>query len=70
MVRGKTKSLFLFKQKTQRKKELKTFSKIILVRVMVFNAIFNNISTMSWRSVLLVEETEVSGESHRPTASQ
>ena len=37
---------------------------------MVFNAIFNNISTMSWRSVLLVEETEVSGENYRPAASQ
>jgi len=28
---------------------------------MVFNATFNNISTISWRSVLLVEETEVPG---------
>jgi hypothetical protein len=27
------------------------------VRVMVFNATFNNISVISWRSVLLVEET-------------
>jgi hypothetical protein len=26
---------------------------------MVFNAIFNNISVISWRLVLLVEETEV-----------
>jgi hypothetical protein len=26
---------------------------------MVFNATFNNISDISWRSVLLVEETEV-----------
>jgi hypothetical protein len=26
---------------------------------MVFNAIFNNISVISWRSVLLVEETGV-----------
>ena len=26
---------------------------------MVFNATFNNISVISWRSVLLVEETEV-----------
>jgi hypothetical protein len=25
---------------------------------MVFNATFNNISVISWRSVLLVEETE------------
>jgi hypothetical protein len=28
------------------------------VRVMVLNATFNNISVISWRSVLLVEETE------------
>jgi hypothetical protein len=33
---------------------------------MVFNAIFNNISVISWRSVLLVEETRVPGENHRP----
>jgi hypothetical protein len=39
------------------------------VRVMVFNATFNNISFISWRSVLLVEETVVSGENHRPAAS-
>jgi len=29
---------------------------------MVFNAIFNNICVISWRSVLLVEETGVPGE--------
>ena len=33
---------------------------------MVFNATFNNISVISWRSVLLVEEA---GENHRPVAS-
>jgi hypothetical protein len=31
---------------------------------MVFNATFNNISVISWRSVLLLEETEVPGEHH------
>ena len=36
---------------------------------MVFNATFNNISVVSWRSVLLVEETGVPGENHRPLAS-
>jgi hypothetical protein len=36
---------------------------------MVFNATFNNISVISWRSVLLVEETGVHGETHRPAAS-
>jgi hypothetical protein len=38
----------------------------VLVCLMVFNAIFNNISVISWRSVLLVEETGGPGEKHRP----
>jgi hypothetical protein len=37
--------------------------------VMVFNANFNNISVISWRSVLLVEETGVPGENHRLVVS-
>jgi len=39
--------------------------------VMVLNPgpCFNNISAISWGSVLLVEETEVHGENHRPAAS-
>jgi hypothetical protein len=37
-----------------------------LVWLMVFNATFNTISAISWRSVLLVEET---GENHRPVAN-
>jgi hypothetical protein len=32
------------------------------VRVMVFNASLYNISAISWRSALLVEETGVPGE--------
>ena len=32
---------------------------------MVFNSTFNNISAISRRSVLLVEETGVPGENHR-----
>jgi hypothetical protein len=39
------------------------------VRVMVFNANFNNFSTILWRSVLLLEETGVPGENHRSAAS-
>jgi len=31
---------------------------IVRVTVMIFHTTFNNISAMSWRSVLLVEETE------------
>ena len=34
---------------------------------MVFNATFNNISVLSWSSVLLMEET---GENHRPVTSR
>jgi hypothetical protein len=36
---------------------------------MVFNATFNNMSVISWWSVLLVEETGVPRENHRPVAS-
>ena len=36
---------------------------------MVFNGTFNNISVISWWSVLLVEETAVT-EENRPVASQ
>ena len=35
------------------------------VRVIVFNATFNNISVILWRSILLLEETGVPGENHR-----
>jgi len=36
---------------------------------MVFSTTFNNISAISWRSVLLMEETEVHWENNRPVAS-
>jgi len=36
---------------------------------MVLNATFNNISVISWPQVLLVEETRVHRENHRPVAS-
>ena len=38
---------------------------------MMFSATFNNISVIhvSWRSVLLSEETGVPGENHRPASS-
>jgi hypothetical protein len=42
---------------------------IFLVVFMVFNIPFNNISVISWQSVLLVEETGVPGENHRSAAS-
>jgi len=37
--------------------------------IMVFNATFKNSSAISWRSVLLVEETRVPRENHWPAAS-
>jgi hypothetical protein len=41
----------------------------MLVWFMVFNATFNNISVISWWSVLMVEETGVHEENHRAVAS-
>jgi len=41
----------------------------VRVKVMVFNATFNNISVNSWQSVLLVEETGIPRENHQPAAS-
>jgi hypothetical protein len=35
----------------------------------VFNATFNTISGISWWSALLVEETRIPGETHRPAVS-
>jgi hypothetical protein len=45
------------------------FSGLLVGWFIVFNATFNNISVISWRSALLVVETGVPGENHRPTAS-
>jgi len=39
------------------------------VMAMVFNATFNNFSVILWRSVLLMDETEVPRENHQPVAS-
>jgi quinol-cytochrome oxidoreductase complex cytochrome b subunit len=38
------------------------------VRVMVFNATFNNISVILWLSVLLMEETWIHRENHWPVS--
>jgi len=46
-----------------------TFRVTVIGLFIVFNVTFNNISIISWRSVLLVEETGVSRENHRPVAS-
>jgi hypothetical protein len=36
-----------------------------LVGLMLFNATFNNISVISWRSVLLVEENPALGQAQK-----
>jgi hypothetical protein len=41
----------------------------MVFRLMMFKATFNNISVISWRSVLLVEETGVLRENHRRVAN-
>ena len=40
----------------------------VWLRLLVFNATFNNILVISWRSVLLAEDTGVPEENHRPVA--
>jgi hypothetical protein len=40
-----------------------------MVRVMVLKSTFNNMSVVSWQSVILVEETRVLGENHGPVKS-
>ena len=40
-----------------------------LIDFFVLNAIFSNISAISWRPDLVVEEAGVPGENHRPWAS-
>ena len=42
---------------------------IFLIFFWCFNATFNNISAISWRPVVVVEEAGVPGENHRPWAS-
>jgi hypothetical protein len=39
------------------------------IRIMLINATFNNISVISWRSILSVKETGIPGKAHRPAAS-
>jgi hypothetical protein len=41
----------------------------LILDFIVFNATFNNISAISWRPVLVVEETGLPEENYRPWAS-
>ena len=43
---------------------------MVIGMVMAFNTTFNNITVVSWRSVLLVEETGKPGVNQRPAANQ
>ena len=43
--------------------------RILIFDFWCFNATFNNISAISWRPVLVVEEAGVPRENHRPWAS-
>ena len=38
------------------------------LEIMVLYLTFNNISVISWQSILFMEETGVPGENHRPVA--
>jgi hypothetical protein len=41
----------------------------VMVMVYMYKATFNNISDISWQSILLMEETRLPGENHRPVTS-
>jgi hypothetical protein len=50
-------------------RQLKEQETVEKAREAVFNATFNNIAVILWRSGLLVEETRVLGENHQPATS-
>jgi hypothetical protein len=54
---------------TPSKQKQQTGQTLVVCLFMVFNTTFNNISVISWWSVLLVEETGIPGENHWPVAS-
>ena len=56
------KSISIFSFKISVLNSIQTQNGVRVVRVMVLKATFNNISVISWPSVLLVEETGVLGE--------
>jgi hypothetical protein len=49
---------------------LQLLNATVLLKVMLFNSTFNNISVISWQSILLFEDTRVHGENHWPATSQ
>ena len=62
-----TKRGMLFLRTTYHSCKVSVYNKQIKpISLMVFKATFNNISVITWWSVLLVEETGGPGENHRP----
>jgi hypothetical protein len=47
----------------------KSLCDLMIDLILVCSATFSNISAISWRPVLVVEEVGVPGENHRPWAS-
>ena len=60
--------MYLLIEKRQQKDKRPCYY-LVWFGFMVFNATFNNISAISWQSVLLVEETRVPRKNHQPVAS-
>jgi len=56
----------VFSRESQWKQNVISCAMVKRVRVMVFNATFNNISAISWWPVLLVEEEGVPGKNQQP----
>jgi hypothetical protein len=50
-------------------KRTSSFGLIDFILFIVFNATFSNISAISWRPILVMDEAGVSGENHQPWAS-
>ena len=59
----------VFENKKPKGHQLNSQNLKVSMYVMMFNATFINISTISLLSVLMVEQTGVPGENHRPVAS-
>ena len=55
-------------QETMESGNLNIYSSLPLKGFMEFNVTVNNISVISWRSIILVEAIGVPGENHRPAA--
>jgi hypothetical protein len=69
IIVGRTKCISTRRSNHER---MRAFHRLLVtprVRVMVFNSTINKIAVKSWRSVLLVGETGMPGDNHRPAES-